>query len=191
MYDLENILKTLTPIALAIAWIWAQLRISDKEEHGQKAEIEEREVAYSHRVEERLEKAQKELENALSVVKSQENAEELLKTVVLSDPGIMFLKKRLSKNQFEYIKVSRGYALLYLGGPSSNIEGKNESIFGLDYSTSDEMVYATQNGQMVKEPITSPFTNVSGTFIGRKFTITAQGNAYIIGVGDHEFNQKT
>jgi len=189
--DVESLLKVITPIGLAIAWIWAQIRLSDKEEHNQQLEIEERERAYSKRVEERLEKAQKELENALQVLKTQQNAEEVLKTVVASDPGIMFIKKRIGARQYEYLKVSRGYAIMYLGGPSELIEGKNEAILGLDFSENDEFVYRSQVGHMFKEPISSPFTNVKGLFVGRKFPVTTQGNTYIIGVGDHEYNKET
>lgn len=190
MPDLENLLKTISPIALAIAWIWAQLRLADKEEHTQKLEIEERERQYSERLEKRLEKVQKELESALEAVKTTANSEELLKTVVASDPGVMFLKKRIGPLVYRVLKVSKGYAILYLGGPSEIIEGKNETLLGCNFAANDEEVYHTQTGRMVKEPIHSPLTNIKGHFVGRKFPVTFGGESYIIGVGDHEFDKE-
>lgn len=188
--DFENLIKSFTPIALAIAWIWAQLRLSDKEEHAQKLEIEERERAYSERLEKRLEKAQKELETALVALKDQENAEELLKAVVSADPGIMFVKKRISNKNYIVLRVSKGYAVAYLGGPSSVIEGQNEKMMNCDFSVNDEQVYASQSGMMVREPIFSPFTGIKGVFVGRKFPLNFSGQAYIIGVGEHEFDKE-
>lgn len=188
--DFENLIKSFTPIALAIAWIWAQLRLSDKEEHTQKLEIEERERAYSERLEKRLEKAQKELETALVALKDQENAEELLKAVVSADPGIMFVKKRLGPKNYIVLRVSKGYAVAYLGGPSSVIEGQSEKMMNCDFSINDEQVYTSQSGMMVREPIYSPFTGIKGVFVGRKFPLNFSGLSYIIGVGEHEFDKE-
>lgn len=188
---IENVLKAATPIALALAWIWTQIRTRDKEEHQEKLDIADRERSYSERTEARLVKAQEELESVMKELASRENPESVLKEVVDRDPGLMFVKKRISPNTFIYLKVSKGYAVTYLGGPSELIENRSENLLGWDYSETDEDIYVKQEGRVIREPIFSPLTKVRGTFVGRKFPLVFGNNHYIVGVGDHEFDKET
>lgn len=189
--NLESLLKSVTPIALAAAWVWTQIRTADKEEHDQKLSIGDREMQYAERLEKRLEKAQEELEEALKSLNAKESVEEVLKAVVAADPGVMFIKKYVGPKKYEILKVSQGYQVLYLGGPSENIEGRNEEILGEDYSKNDEIVYTTQRGMMVREDVYSPLTGIRGTFVGRKFPVVFGHSTYIVGIGEHEFDKKT
>jgi hypothetical protein len=188
MQDIDELLKIASPIALALAWIWSQYRQAEKDEAASKEKHEDRDRIYAERLEGRLEKAQGELQQALSSIKPSVDAETILKLVVANDPGVMFLKKRLSKNKYIVLKVSRGYAILYLGGPSEIIEGKSDEIIGAS-SVNDELAYAN-GGMMVREKIDSPLTDTKGYFVGRKFPITFGTETYIVGVAEHEFSKE-
>lgn len=187
-FDLERITQILTPIALAIAWIWTQLRTADKEEHEQKLSIGDREIQYAERLEKRLEKAQNELEEVLKTLSNKESVEDVLKAVVAADPGIMFIKKYKGGKDFEVIKVSKGYQVLYLGAPINTIY--NEKDLDADFSENDEKVFLNQEAMMVREEIYSKFTGIKGTFVGRKFPISFGSDHYIVGIGEHEFDKK-
>ena len=188
MPELEEILKVFTPVGLAIAWLWSQWQLKDKEEHKQKLDLADREREYSERLQVRLERAQKELENAMAALEAKENPESVLRDIASSDPGFMFVKKRIAPKVFVYLKVSRGYAITYLGGPSEIIEGKTETLLGWTFADTDEAIYASQEGRTIREEVESPFTGLKGTFVGRKFPLNFAGQDYIVGVGDHEFN---
>jgi hypothetical protein len=187
---IENILKALTPVALAIAWIWTQLRSKNKDDDTKKLDIADRERQYSERTEARLARAQEELESVMKELEGRENPEQVLQEVVERDPGLMFVKKRIAPKMFVYLKVSKGYGVTYLGGPSEIIEGRTENLLGWDFSSTDEAIYNSQEGKIIVEPVFSPITGIRGTFRGRKFPLTFGVNNYIVGVGDHELDKE-
>lgn len=191
MLDIDTLLKILTPIAIAAAWIWTQIRIYDREEEAKRIASEDRERAYSVVLEERLANAQEELQNVLNELRHVEHPEKILRDIVTNDPGIMFVKKRLGYHHYIYLQTSKGYGALYIGGPSSIIEGHTEEFLGWDFKEVDEEIYTTQKGRAVAEEVHSPFTGVKGTFVGRKFPLIFGTGHYIVGVGDHEHHQET
>lgn len=187
---IENIIKAFTPLALAAAWIYTQIKSKKTEDNKEKIDIADRERQYSERTEARLRKAQEELENVMKELGTQEKPEVVLKEVVDKDPGLMFIKKRVAPKVFVYLKVSPGFAVTYLGGPSEIIENNSENLLGWNFAESDENIFTSQTGRVIREAVYSPLTGVKGTFVGRKFPLVFGTNHYIVGVGDHEFDKE-
>jgi len=188
---IEEGLKIVGPLGLAIAWLWNERRKAAKEQSSSKLTEADRERAYSDRMEARLKVKEQELEHALLALMEARMGtippEILLKEIVDADPGVMFIKKRLAAFEYEMVRVSIGYARLYLGSSALDYDGKSDfEIWGPnDFNKTDEEVYSSQTGKHIRELINAK-TGVTGYFVGRKFPVRLEGVDYIVGIGSHE-----
>lgn len=193
--NLDKILAFLPSVGIAIGWIWRERRFRLRTEKHDALTEADRERAYSERMEKRLRDKEKELEYALTQLmelklNNSPDPEAVLKEIIDNDPGLMFAKKRVAPNRYVMLRVSRGYAALYLGGPKEFYDNKEDyEVWGTElgglFNVADEEVYKTQLGIHVEEKIISPLTGIKGTFKGRKFPVRIGDTVYIIGIGHH------
>jgi hypothetical protein len=162
----ETILAIATPIGAAIAWIWNESRKSRKEEHEKSLDLLEREHSYASRLEARLKTRDEEIERLMLKVISIDKSEDAMKSLVEGDPGVSWIKKRISKDNYFMLCVSPGYARV-LGEAPDVFTGKSVS--------SEEVVYASQVGVSVTEEFGG------SKFTGRKFPVNLDSH-YIVGI---------
>lgn len=182
-----------TPIGGAFVWIWNEVRKGGKE----KATTDiERERTYADRLETRLRERETDVERLSKELMLARTAdglapEEVMRSLIDNDPGISWVKKRISASSFIMVRVSCGYAKILLRGAPEDYDGKRDdqiwpaataAIFGAN----DELVHTSQNGLHVVEELPE------GKFIGRKFPVHIAGNNYVVGIGSYEStNNKT
>lgn len=162
---LETILALSGSIGAAIAWIWNESRKSRKEEHQKKLDLLEREHSYASRLEARLKARDEEIERLMLKFIAVDNSEEAMKSLVMGDPGISWIKKRISKDNYFMLCVSPGYA---------RVLGEAPDVFN-GPTSSEESIYASQVGTSVKEKYGDM------EFTGRKFPVNLDSH-YIVGI---------
>ena len=178
-----------TPVGGAFVWLWNEIRKSGKEKSS--SDIE-RERTYADRLETRLRDREADIERLSKELMLARTAdglspEEVLRMFVDNDPGISWVKKRISASTFIMVRVSRGYAVKILHGAPEDYDGKRDDQVwpaetAATLSKSDEDIHANQEGKHVSEKIGE------GTFIGRKFPVHIAGSNYVVGIGSYEPN---
>lgn len=176
-----------TPVGGAVVWIWNEIRKNGKE---RAASDIERERTYADRIEARLRDREADIERLSKELMLARTAdgltpEEVLRSLIDNDPGISWVKKRISASNYIMVRVSRGYAVSILHGAPEDYDGKrDEQVWpketALTISTSDEKVHTSQMGMHVSEKIGE------GIFIGRKFPVHIAGSNYVVGIGSYE-----
>lgn len=156
--------------------------------------LEEKLYARDERVDklllERQEAAERLLELKLALADRGTPPADVLRTIVDRDPGLMWAKKRLPDGRYVMLRVSEGYARLFLKGPASFYDGKQDSeIWPQEvadmFHINDELVYQEQRGRRIEEEIQTT-DGRTGVFRGRKYPVRlADGFHYIIGVGEY------
>jgi hypothetical protein len=195
-------------IAGAVWGGWREIKKTNQDDLAKQDErdksIAERELSYSERLENRvkrleeqrasLEKDKETLQTELIQLKLAHaeslEPEEILRQIVDQDPGLMWVKKRISPLNFVMVRVSKGYARAYLGGPQSLYDGKTDAaIWGEEvaalFAETDERVYIKQDGEHVEELVIGSPSGAEGTFKGRKYPISLPSGDYIVGIGVH------
>lgn len=115
----------------------------------------------------------------------------MIKAVIDADVGLAWANERVGPNQWRMIRVSPGYARLYLGGTSRIYDGKYDTeiwgdALGEIFTKENEQVYASQSGITVRNRVLSDHTGAEGYFVGRKFSLRLDtGEDIVIGSGDH------
>ena len=182
-----------TPVGGAIVWLWNEVRKNGKE---RAASDIERERTYADRLEARLRSREADIERLskeLMVSRTEDGLapEEVMRSLVDNDPGISWVKKRISASNYIMVRVSRGYATDILHGAPEDYDGKRDdqmwpAASAAIFTASDERVHTTQAGVHLTEAVGD------GKFIGRKFPVHIAGNNYIVGIGSYESaNNKT
>jgi hypothetical protein len=176
-----------TPVGAAIAWLWNEVRKNASEKA--KTDIE-RERTYADRVEAKLREREIDVERLskeLMLARTAEglSPEEVMRALADNDPGISWVKKRISAFNYVMVRVSRGYAVEILHGAPEDYDGKRDnqiwpSELAAKFTSNDELVHTSQVGTHVIEQLTG------GKFTGRKFPVHIAGNNYIVGIGSYE-----
>lgn len=176
-----------TPVGGAVVWLWNELRKAGKEKAA--SDIE-RERTYADRLEARLRDREADIERISKELMLSRTAdglapEEVLRSLIDNDPGISWVKKRISASNYIMVRVSRGYAVSILHGAPEDYDGKRDNqIWPADvaakFNTNDELVHTTQVGTHVVEVLSD------GKFIGRKFPVHIAGSNYVVGIGSYE-----
>jgi len=156
--------------------------------------LEEKLYARDERVDrllmERQEAAERLLELKLALADRGTPPADVLRSIIDRDPGLMWAKKRLPDGRFTMLRVSEGYARLFLKGPASFCVCKmDEDFWPKDvadaFHENDEAVYQEQRGRRIEELIQTT-DGRTGVFRGRKYPVRlADGFHYIIGVGEY------
>jgi hypothetical protein len=192
---IPSILTIATPIGAAVVWIVAERRKYAKETVVREDTEAERERTFSERVTNRLKTAEETIERLTREIveeRLKHNANlvpvDVLRTIIDNDPGISWVKKRVKSGEYQMVRVSAGYAKIFLKGPPELYDGKSDfdiwpKDIAAEFVANDETVYTTQEGQHVVE-----LTTV-GRIIGRKFPVRlSDAQDYIIGIGVYEPN---
>jgi hypothetical protein len=176
-----------TPIGGAFVWLWNEIRKNSKEKSS--SDIE-RERTYADRLETRLRDREADVERLskelmLSRTASGLAPEEVLRSLVDNDPGISWVKKRISASNYVMVRVSDGYARDLLHGAPEDYDGKRDdqmwpTAVAAGFVINDELVHTSQAGVHVVENLGT------GKFIGRKFPVHIAGNNYVVGIGSYE-----
>lgn len=176
-----------TPVGGAIVWLWNEVRKSASDKT--KSDIE-RERTYADRLENRLRDRETDVERLskeLMLARTAEGLapEEVLRSLVDGDPGISWVKKRISASNYIMVRVSSGYARDLLHGAPEEYDGKRDdqvwpAAVAAKFNENDERVHTTQVGTHVVEVLKD------GKFIGRKFPVHIAGNNYVVGIGSYE-----
>ena len=183
-----------------IVWILQERRKEIARKQERENTLIEREREYSLMIEERIEqllKRNEQLHTELIAERLEKTTthrldpEDILKSVIDSDNGLSWCKQRLGPNTFKMLRVSKGYARMYLAGPPELYDGlEDHQIYPKDVSEKfnehDEKCYQIQEGINVSEEIKNTLSGVEGWFIGRKYSIRLMnGNDYIFATGYH------
>lgn len=192
---IPSILTIATPIGAAIVWIVAERSKFKKEEAVREDSEAERERTFSDRMTNRLKTAEETIERLTREIveeRLKHNANlvpvDVLRTIIDNDPGISWVKKRIKEGEYQMVRVSAGYAKIFLKGPPGLYDGKSDfdiwpKDIAAEFVANDEIVYTTQEGKHVVE-----LTTV-GRIIGRKFPVRLSDTQdYIIGIGVYEPN---
>jgi hypothetical protein len=176
-----------TPVGAAVAWLWNEIRKNAKEKAS--SDIE-RERTYADRLEARLRDREADIERLSKELMLSRTAdglapEEVMRSLIDNDPGISWVKKRISASNYIMVRVSRGYAVAILHGAPEDYDGKRDNqIWPADvaakFTVNDELVHTSQVGTHVIEQLNE------GKFIGRKFPVHIAGNNYVVGIGSYE-----
>jgi len=176
-----------TPVGGAVAWLWNEMRKAGKEKAS--SDIE-RERTYADRLEHRLRDREADIERLskeLMVARTADglSPEEVLRMFIDNDPGISWVKKRISASNYIMVRVSRGYAVKILHGAPEDYDGKRDdqiwpAAAAAIFAANDEKVHVNQEGAHVTEEF------AGGKFIGRKFPVHIAGNNYVVGIGSYE-----
>lgn len=190
---IPTILTIATPIGAAVAYIVAERRKFKKDAAARDINEAERERSYAERVTNRLKTAEETIERLTREIveeRLKHNAGlipiDVLKSIVDNDPGVSWVKRRISEGVFHMVRVSDGYAKVILRGPPELYDGKTDydiwpKEVAYAFSMNDELVYRTQEGHHLVE------STPSGRFIGRKFPVRlSDGQDYIVGIGIYE-----
>jgi hypothetical protein len=176
-----------TPVGGAIAWLWNEMRKAGKERSL--SDIE-RERTYADRLETRLKDREADIERLSKELMTARTAdglgpEEVLRSLIDGDPGISWVKKRISASNYVMVRVSLGYARDLLQGAPEDYDGKRDdqiwpAATAAIFAANDEKVHKSQQGLHVTEEFGT------GKFIGRKFPVHMAGNNYVVGIGSYE-----
>lgn len=176
-----------TPVGGAFVWLWNEVRKSGKEKSS--SDIE-RERTYADRLESRLRDREADIERLSKELMGARTAsglapEEVLRGVIDNDPGISWVKKRISASNYVMVRVSYGYARDLLHGAPEDYDGKRDdqmwpAALAAPFVVNDELVHTGQTGIHVVEILEH------GKFIGRKFPVHIAGNNYVVGIGSYE-----
>ncbi len=185
----------------AIVWMYTQWEKSKRTKAEAQKTIAEREQTYSQIVENRNKILLEENEllrkklldyHLNNISKKDVSVSDLIKELIDGDPGVSWAKIRVSENVFKVIRVSPGYARLYLNENPEYYDDKTpEEIFGKEigtrYAKSDEKVYRNQYGVHIREEVTTAPSGRVGYFVGRKYSVYIKDDHnYIFGSGYHE-----
>jgi hypothetical protein len=189
-----------------ISWVVSQIWASKKHESSERADFITRVNEYSDRQDIRL----KDRDDQIEILTKQliearlqisENTThtpplEVIKFVVDADIGIMWVKRRVSPNNFVMIRVSRGYAQKYLGGSQEAYDNlPDDRVWPKDlaqaFNNNDEQVYQKQQGIEVNERMYGSATGVTGYFRGRKYPLRVGSFDLVFGIGDHFTDDET
>lgn len=194
---LPTVITIATPIGGALVWIIAERKKYQKTESERANTEAERERSYADRITNRLKVSEETIERlTLELVEERLKHNvglvpaDVLKTIVDNDPGLSWVKHRIKEGEYRMVRVSDGYAKLFLQGPTGLYDGKSDyEIWPKDiadqFVKNDELVYKTQEGHHIVEPTTE------GRFVGRKFPIRlSDGQDYIVGIGVYEPHTK-
>jgi len=199
IYELEKDMTTFSdlatylpvigvPVGGAIAWVWNEMRKNRKEKD--ESDIT-RERTYADRLEQRLRNSEADVERlskeilTIRIAGGEISPEQVLREFIDNDPGISWVKKRLSASNFVMVRVSAGYAKAILKGPAEFYDGKHDSeVWDAEtakaFVVNDEAVHTSQEGRHIIEGM------AEGKFIGRKFPLRISGSDYIVGIGTYE-----
>jgi len=176
-----------TPVGGAIVWLWNEIRKNGKEKAS--SDIE-RERTYADRLENRLRDREADIERISKELMTARTAdglapEEVLRSLIDNDPGISWVKKRVSASNYIMVRVSRGYAVNILAGAPEDYDGKRDdqiwpAATAALFAANDELVHKSQQGAHITEEF------ATGKFIGRKFPVHISGNNYVVGIGSYE-----
>jgi hypothetical protein len=176
-----------TPVGGAIVWLWNEVRKSASDKA--KTDIE-RERTYADRVEAKLREREIDVERLSKELMLARTAdgmspEEVMRALADNDPGISWVKKRISAFNYVMVRVSRGYAVSILHGAPEDYDDKRDNQIwpaelAAKFTSNDELVHTSQVGIHVIEQLTN------GKFTGRKFPVHIAGNNYIVGIGSYE-----
>lgn len=133
------------------------------------------------------------------IMQNQKNSEASLREFVLSFPGIMWMKKRISKNDYIIEVVSREYAKKLLDVAAEETFGKRDIDFWPEdisqiFKINDEKTYTEGIGRPIKlvEKIFNPKvqsltsnSTLEWYFIGWKWVLQfSKTDVYVCGYGD-------
>lgn len=193
---ITQIMSIITPVAAAIVYVMNERRKAKADKKQEDLDEAERERSYSERLSNRLKSAEETIERItkeLTDERLKQNKHivpsDILRDFIDSDPGISWVKRRISQSEFVMIRCSKGYAKIILEGPPELYDGKfDHEIWGqetaVSFNKTDEEVYKKQEGVHLSEK------TPKGTFIGRKFPIRLpDGGDYIVGIGIFEKDQ--
>lgn len=176
-----------TPIATAFAWLYNETRKNKKDKSD--SDIT-RERTYADRLEQRLKDRESDVERLTKELMTARldghtNPEEILKTIIDNDPGISWVKRRLSDGSYVMTRVSVGYARAILGDAPEFYDNKrDEEIWdaptALMFHINDERVHKKQEGMHITEE------TPKGKFVGRKFPLRLGSCDYVVGIGSYE-----
>jgi len=176
-----------TPVGASIAWLWNEVRKNAKEKAT--SDIE-RERTYADRLENRLRDREADIERLSKELMLARTAdglapEEVLRSLIDNDPGISWVKKRISASNYIMVRVSAGYARELLHGAPEEYDNKRDdqiwpAALAARFAANDEHVHSNQTGVHVVEELPA------GKFIGRKFPVHITGANYVIGIGSYE-----
>jgi hypothetical protein len=176
-----------TPIGGAFVWFWNEVRKNRKEKSS--TDIE-RERTYADRLESRLRDREADVERLSKELMGARTAsgvapEEVLRSLIDNDPGISWVKKRISASNYVMVRVSAGYAKDLLHGAPEDYDGKRDdqiwpAAVAAGFAVNDELAHTGQVGIHVVEILDH------GKFIGRKFPVHIAGSNYVVGIGSYE-----
>lgn len=183
---------------------WAEFRHVKRKSDTAKVKKDDsslaKEIAYAGR----LENLVKELQNQNEALHKQILAlrlreagpeippSEVLKHFIDRDPGLSWVKRRVGPKHYVMLRCSAGYAREFLrASPHFYDEKSDEEIWPADiaavFQDNDELVYQSQMGVEMSEPVRGGPAGQQGFFRGRKFSVHLQdGVDYIIGIGYFE-----
>jgi len=184
------------------AWFVSQMFAVRKIESSERNELLTRIHQYSERQDDRLRERDDQIEKLTKdLIESRFRVAEISKTNVLpidvvkavidADVGLAWANERVGPDLWRMVRVSPGYARLYLGGTSRIYDGKYDAEIwgdelGLIFTQENEHVYASQTGITVRNRVHSEHTGAEGYFIGRKFSLRlSTGEDIVMGSGDH------
>jgi hypothetical protein len=194
---LPAVITIATPVGAALVWIIAERKKYQKTESDRANTEAERERSYAERITNRLKVSEETIERlTLELVEERLKhnvgliPSDVLRTIVDNDPGLSWVKHRVKEGVYNMVRVSDGYAKLFLKGPAGLYDGKSDydiwpKEIADQFVKNDELVYKTQEGHHIVEPTTE------GRFVGRKFPVRlSDGQDYIVGIGVYEPHTK-
>lgn len=192
-----QVLSIVTPISAALVYILNERNKAKRQKKQDEIDEAERERLYSDRVSNRLKTAEETIERLTRELTQERIGQnkhiipaDILRDFIDSDPGISWVKRRMTENQYVMIRCSKGYAKEILQGPPDIYDGKSdEEIWGKEVADSfvktDEQIYKNQEGIHLIEK------TPKGVFVGRKFPIRLpDGIDYVVGIGSFEKNDE-
>jgi hypothetical protein len=190
----------------AIVWLYTQWEKKKKLRKEEEKTIAEREQTYSQLIESRnkvlLEENEALRKKILDIQLNSMNnrnlsVTDILKELIDSDPGVSWVKIRVTEHLYRIVRVSPSYARLYLVENPEYYDNKTmHDIYGKDlgeqYSKDNEIIYRNQEGVHVKNKVLNAPSGIKGHFVGRKYPIYIEGDHnYIFVSGYHENDDGT
>lgn len=195
-------------VAAALIWLRKFLKDIRSDARANSDALDERERAWSERVEERLIAANQKNERLteeniqlrIEAARKGTPPVDVLKAMIMADPGIIWAKVREfddgGKSRYRMVLCSFTFCRIFLTGGPEQYENKLDSeIWPEDiartFQANDELTYLKQRGIDVREPVRGSPSGIVGTFVGRKFPLSLpDGKDYIIGTGVLEQESK-
>jgi hypothetical protein len=146
-------MSIITPVAAAIVYVMNERRKAKADKKKEDLDEDEIERSYSERLSNRLKSAEETIERItkeLTDERLKQNKHivpsDILRDFIDSDPGVSWVKKRISQSEFVMIRCSKGYAKVILEGPPELYDGKSDhEIWGqeaaVSFNKTDEEVY--------------------------------------------------